>query len=85
MLLVDVELFETTIEVVASVIPGIRRPVLIGVRPAVGQVDFAAFRADICKGIKYMSKLVSWDLLRLIVAAIDSPVLRRRLMSVVGS
>jgi len=72
---VDVELFETTVEIVASVIPGVCGPVLIGVRPAVGQVDFAAFRTDVGKSVQYMGKLIGWNILRLVIAAVDGPVL----------
>jgi hypothetical protein len=72
---VDVELFETAIEVVASVVPRICGPVFVDIGPAVGQVDFAAFRTHVGECVEYVGELVGWDLLRLVVAAIDSPVL----------
>jgi hypothetical protein len=49
--------------------------VLVGVGPAVGQVDFAAFGADVGKGVEYVGELVGRDFLRLVVAAVNSPVL----------
>ena len=74
-LLVEVQLFETSVEIVASVVPRVRRPVLVGVRPAVGQEDLASVILDVGKSVQHMCELVGWDLLRLMVAAIDGPVL----------
>ena len=74
-LLVEVQLFETSVEIVASVVPRVRRPVLVGVRPAVGQEDLASVILDVGESVQHMGKLVSWDFLWLVVAAIDGPIL----------
>lgn len=75
MLLVDVELFETAVEVVSSIVPRVRRPMLIGVCPAVGQEDLAGIILDVGKSIQYVGELISGNLLWLMIAAIDGPVL----------
>jgi hypothetical protein len=49
--------------------------VLVGVCPAIGQVDFAAFGTHVGKCVEYVGELVGGDFLRLVVAAVDSPVL----------
>ena len=71
----EVQLLETTVEIVTSVIPRIRRPVLVGVGPAVGQEDLASVILDVGKSVQDMGKLVSWNFLWLMVAAIDGPIL----------
>ena len=75
MLLVDVELFETSVEVISGVIPGVRGPVLVGVCPAVGQKNLSRVWPDIGKGIENVGQLLCWELLWLIVATVDGPVL----------
>ena len=74
-LLVEVQLFETSVEIVASVVPRIRRPMLVGVRPAVGQEDLSGVILDVGKGVQDVGKLVGWNFLWLMVAAVDGPVL----------
>lgn len=74
-LLVDVQLLQTAVEVVASVVPGVSRPVLVGVCPAVGQVDLAALGTDVGESVQNMGEFVGGDILRLVVTTIDGPVL----------
>ena len=71
----EVQLFEASVEIVASVVPRVRRPMLVGIRPAVGQEDLTSVILDVGESVQYMGKLVSRDLLWLMVAAIDGPVL----------
>jgi len=79
-LLVKVELLQTAVEVVANIVPRISRPVFVGVCPAVGQVDLAALGADVGESVQNMGELVGWDILRLVVAAVDGPVLQSPLV-----
>jgi hypothetical protein len=72
---VDVQLFQTSVEVVAGVVPGVGRPVFVGVCPAVGQVDLAALGTDIGESVQNMGEFVGGDILRLVVTTIDGPVL----------
>jgi hypothetical protein len=74
-LLVDVQLFQTAVEVVAGVVPGVSRPVFVGVCPAVGQVDLAAFGTDVGKSVQNMGEFVGGNILRLVVTTVDGPVL----------
>ena len=74
-LLVDVQLLQTAVEVVASVVPGVSRPVLVGVCPAVGQVDLAALGTNVGESVQNMGEFVGGDILRLVVTTIDGPVL----------
>jgi hypothetical protein len=75
-LLVDVQLFQTSVEVVAGVVPGVSRPVFVGVCPAVGQVDLAALGTDVGESVQNMGEFVGWDVLRLVVTTVDGPVLK---------
>lgn len=79
-LLVDVQLFQTSVEVVAGVVPGVSRPVFVGVCPAVGQVDLAALGTDVGESVRNMGKFVGGDILRLVVTTVDGPVLRSSLV-----
>lgn len=74
-LLVEVELFETTVKIVPNVVPRVCRPVLVGIGPTVGHDNLASVILDVGKCIQDVSELVSWDLLWLMVAAVDRPVL----------
>ena len=75
-LLVDVQLLQTAVKVVASVVPGVSRPVLVGVCPAVGQVDLAALGTNVGESVQNMGEFVGGDILRLVVTTIDGPVLQ---------
>ena len=74
-LLVDVQLFQTAVEIIPNIIPRVRRPVLVGVCPAVGQEDFASVSLDVGESVQDVGKLVSRNILRLVIAAIAGPVL----------
>jgi hypothetical protein len=79
-LLVDVQLFQAAVEVVAGVVPGVSRPVFVGVCPAVGQVDLAALRTDVGESVQNMGEFVGGDILRLVVTTIDGPILQSSLV-----
>jgi hypothetical protein len=42
-------LFETTVKIVPNVVPGVCRPVLVGIGPTVGQDDLASVTLDVGK------------------------------------
>lgn len=48
---------------------------LVGVGPAVGQEDLASVILNVGKGVQDMGKLVGWNFLWLVVAAVNGPVL----------
>jgi hypothetical protein len=72
---VDVQLFQAAVEVVAGVVPGVGRPVFVGICPAVGQVDLAALRTNVGESVQNVGEFVGGDILRLVVTTIDGPVL----------
>lgn len=74
-LLVNVQLFQTAVEVVANIVPRISGPVFVGVCPAVGQVDLAALGTDVGKSVQNMGEFVGGNILRLVVTTVDGPVL----------
>lgn len=76
----DVKLFQTAVEVVADIVPRISRPVLVGVCPAVGQVDLAALGTDVGESVQDMGEFVGRDILRLVVTTVDGPVLEAKLV-----
>lgn len=44
---------------------------LVGVRPSVGQVHFAALRSDIGKCVEDVRQLIGWQILGVVVATVD--------------
>ena len=70
----QVELFETAVEVGAGVIPGVCGIVFVCVGPGIGQVDFTCLWTDVREGIENVGEMRDGNILRLVVAAVDSPI-----------
>jgi len=55
---------------------GIGRVVFVGVTPCVSKIDFPCIRLYVCKGVEHMCELVGWEILRVVVSPVNSPVVR---------
>ena len=70
----QVELFETAVEIGAGVIPGVCGIVFVCVGPGIGKVDFACFCTDVCERIENVGEMRDRNVLRLVVATVDCPI-----------
>lgn len=47
---------------------------LFNTHPRISQVDLPSFRSDVGKCVQNMGELLRWDVLRLMIPAIDCPI-----------
>ena len=71
-------MLQTAIQISISLIPIIVRIVFVSIRPAVCQIHFPLFRTNVGKSVQHVGKLVDRNILGLMVASINRPILRRR-------
>jgi hypothetical protein len=71
LLLLQEELLQAAVDVGADIVPRVVGIVLVGVGPGVGEVHFAAFRTDVGEGVENVGQFVGWEVLGVVVAAIN--------------
>jgi hypothetical protein len=71
LLLLKIQLLRASIDVGANIVPRVGGVVLVGVRPGVGQIDFASLRADVGESVKHVGELFAWQILRIEVATVN--------------
>jgi len=69
----QIQLLDAAVDVVANVVPRIRRVVLVRVGPGVGQEHLPG-RTQVGKGVEYMGDLAGGKVSGVVVAAVDAPV-----------
>jgi hypothetical protein len=66
------ELFDTAINIVSLVIPGVSRIMFFNIGPRVRHVYLASIGVHVGKGIQHVGQLVDREIFRIEVTAIDS-------------
>jgi len=70
----EIDLLQTTIKIIARIFPRVSWIMDVGVGPFVAHDDRARVCLDIGKGIQYVRKFLSWDILGRVFTPINPPV-----------
>lgn len=71
LLLQEIQLFDTAIDIVASIRPGVTGVMFLNISPRVCHIDFPRFRAHICKGVEHVREPLDRKILGIMVAPVN--------------